>query len=376
MARTILISLGRLPKGLELARALAGAGCRVIIAEPWRWHLSRVSRSVSRSLTVTPPDASAERYLEDLNAIIREHTVDLVVPVSEEVLHLAAITDSLPQHARLFGMPQAVLLKLHSKLAFMQAARQLDLPVPATYDLTSAEAAEFASRHDYVIKPILSSAGHGVTLHRAGDALPDLDSPAVVQALLPGEEFSSFSIAHQGRLVGTVLYRGLIMTGTVAVCFESIPQPDPEVLAWIRSFVEQTGHSGFISFDFRRDQTGRALPIECNPRTTSGIHFVQPEDLAAAILEPDQPNPFRLRSERVLQQFYPALTETQGAAIKGRPWRGNLRHLFGCRDVSWGRRDPLPFLLMPLTSHQILRRTIFAGMTFGEASTFDIGWYE
>ena len=120
---------------------------------------------------------------------------------------------------------------------------------------------------------------------------------------------------------------------------------------------------------------GRALPIECNPRTTSGIHFVNPADLAQAILDPAAPNPFRLREERVLQQFYPALTETQGAAFNGRPWRGNLRHLFGCRDVSWSPRDPLPFLLMPLTSYQILRRTIFSGMTFGEAATFDIGWY-
>ena len=36
-----MITLGRLPKGLELARALAGAGCRVLVAEPWRWHLTR-----------------------------------------------------------------------------------------------------------------------------------------------------------------------------------------------------------------------------------------------------------------------------------------------------------------------------------------------
>ena len=28
-----------------------------------------------------------------------------------------------------------------------------------------------------------------------------------------------------------------------------------------------------------------------------------------------------------------------------------------------------------MTSYQILRRTIFSGMTFGEAATFDIGWY-
>ena len=102
---------------------------------------------------------------------------------------------------------------------------------------------------------------------------------------------------------------------------------------------------------------------------------MQPADLALAVRDPTADNPFRLRDENCLQQFYPALTETQGAAINGRRWRPNLKHLFGCRDVSWSLRDPLPFALMPIMSYQILRRTIFSGMTFGEAATFDIGWY-
>jgi len=32
MSQTVLLTLGRLPKALEMARALAAAGCRVIVA--------------------------------------------------------------------------------------------------------------------------------------------------------------------------------------------------------------------------------------------------------------------------------------------------------------------------------------------------------
>lgn len=375
MSYTILLTLGRLPKGLELAFAFKQAGHRVVVAEPWRWHLSRVSRAVDRCHAVTAPNTDANAYHADLRRIIEREQVDHVIAVSEETMHVAGLGDALPQGARLFGMPQARLLELHDKLGFIQRAQAMGLPVPATFGLDSAEGRDFAAREAHIVKPRFSSAGHGLHIQAAGDVLPVVDEPAVIQAWLPGEELCSFSVAHQGRVIGSVIYRGRIVSGSVAVCFEQVREPDPAMLGWIERFVAASGYSGFIAFDFRRDAAGEALPIECNPRTTSGIHFVHPADLVQAILAPEAPNAFRRREEPVLQQFYPALTETQGAALKGRPWRGNLKYLFGCRDVSWSLRDPLPFLLMPLTSYQILRRTIFSGMSFGEAATVDIGWY-
>jgi len=363
-----------LPKGLELARALAGAGWRVVLAEPWGWHLSRLSRSVARCERVPSPATDPEAYGEALLDIVRRESVRLVVPVSEEIFHVASIRERLPAGARLFAPSQSELLALHDKLALIRRAQHLGLSAPDTHALGTEEAAALAASDAHVVKPRFASAGKGLRLRQAGEPLPEPGAPAVVQALLPGEELSSFSVAHEGRTIGTVLYKGRIVSGTVAVCFEALRNPDPEVLAWIEAFNAGIGHSGFISFDFRRDATGRALPMECNPRTTSGIHFVAPEDLAAAIVDPENARGFRLREESVLQQFYPALTETQGAALKGRPWRSNLKDLFGCRDVAWDRRDPWPFLLLPFASWEILRRTLFRGMSFGEATTEDIGW--
>lgn len=373
---TVLITLGRLPKGLELARALAAAGCRVLVAEPWRWHLTRLSRSVEACHVLPPPATQPGAYDDALRGLVCSEGVDLVVPVSEEILHVSRLHDRKPDGARIFAPEPAALLSLHDKLTFANTVQGLGLPAPDTFAAGSDAAEAFASRSAYIVKPTLSSAGKGLKVQEAGTSIPDLGEPALVQAYLPGEEFSSFSVAHEGELLGTVVYRGRIVSGTVAVCFESIREPDPEVLRWIERFVAGVRHSGFISFDFRRDEAGRALPMECNPRTTSGIHFVEPADLAAAVLEPDQPNAFRLRSEPVLQQFFPGLTETQGAFFKGRPWRQNLPDLFGSRDVCWQRDDPWPFLMLVPASYPILRRTVFQGKSFGEATTEDIGSYE
>ena len=57
---TVLLTLGRLPKALEVARALRGAGCRVIVAEPFRRHLTGASRAVARSVVVPSPVADRE----------------------------------------------------------------------------------------------------------------------------------------------------------------------------------------------------------------------------------------------------------------------------------------------------------------------------
>lgn len=376
MTETVLVTLGRLPKGLEIARALASAGCRVIVADPFGWHLTRLSRAVARSVRVTPPNDDAEAFQRDLLQIVSAEDVDRVVPVSEEIFHVAAIRDALPDGAGLHCMEQAALLELHDKLAFARRLVDLGLPGPETYDAQDDAARTFAARSPFVVKPARASSGHGLSLHDAGEVIPERSLASVVQALLPGEECSSFSIAHAGRLLGTVVYRALIVSGTVAVCFERIEAPDPALLDWVRMFAERTAFSGFLSFDFRRDDAGRFLPMECNPRSTSGVHFVVPEDLARAILEPDAVTALRFRDEPVLQQFYPALTATQAAALRGDSWRGNLRWLLRCRDVSWQRSDPLPFLLMTPASWPILRRTIFEGMSFGEATTVDVGWYD
>ena len=96
---TVLITLGRLPKGLELARALAGAGCRVLVAEPWRWHLTRLSGAVDACHVLPPPATRPDDYDQALRDLVDAEDVDLVVPVSEEILHVSR-TCRLPLPSR------------------------------------------------------------------------------------------------------------------------------------------------------------------------------------------------------------------------------------------------------------------------------------
>ena len=374
MTRTVMLTLGRLPKALDLARALARAGCRVIVAEPHASHLTGASRAVARSVRVTAPAVDPDRYLAELARVVAEEGVELVLPVSEEILHVSFLAPRLPPGVRLHAMPPEALLRLHDKRSFVERCAAAGVPAPETAAFDDAEAARIASTGPWVLKPVLSCSGRGLRFGAAGEPLPAaVAEPSIVQRRAPGQVVSSFTIARTGEARLTVVYRGAVMDGSVAVCFERIDAP-PALAEWVRRFVAAERFDGFISFDFMLDDDGSVQGIECNPRATSGLHFVEPGDLAVAVLEPGTDRPLRYRPERLMQQFYPVLTQTQKAMF-GPRFRHHLGCLLNARDVTWEATDPWPLLSMPWSARGIIMESLRRGVPFGEVATLDVGWY-
>lgn len=369
---TVLLTLGRLPKALDLARAFHGAGWRVVVAEPFRRHLAGASNTVARSHVVTAPAVDRDGYLGDLLRVIEAEAVELVVPVSEEVVHVAALHGRLPAPARIFAMPQDIVLAAHDKGRFAAQSAAWGLPVPTTHALGSGEAAGLAQAQDVVVKPLHACSGRGVRFVARGEALPPADpaAPAIVQARIRGTERSTCSLVHDGAVSGTVVYQGVMQSGSVSIAFERVE--DPAIEAFVRGYAAATRWTGFLSFDFILDEGGRPFAIECNPRTTSGLHFFAAEDIARAVLDPA--HPLRHRARPRLQQFYSCLTETQLSLFRGGGFARKLHALATTPDVTWSARDPMPFLTMTFTAWPIIRAAMAQRATFGEVATLDVGW--
>ena len=249
---TVLLTLGRLPKALEVARALHAAGCRVIVAEPFASHLTGASRSIARSVAVSSPVADREAYLRELVALVAEEGVELVLPVSEEILFASLLRGRLPAGVRLAAMPHEALLALHDKGSFVEVCAAAGVAAPATARLGGPQAAALAQAGPCVVKPVFSCSGRGVEFLEAGALLPQRPEPCIVQRFCPGRLLSTFSIARAGETRLTVTYRGAVMQGSVAVCFERIDTP-PAVDAWVRGFIRHVGFDGFVSFDLVED---------------------------------------------------------------------------------------------------------------------------
>jgi predicted ATP-grasp superfamily ATP-dependent carboligase len=373
MSQTVLLTLGRLPKALDFARAFHEIGWRVLVAEPAKSHMTGQSKAVTKSFVVPAPRDGKQAYLEGLAKIILDEKVDLVLPLSEETMHVAHLRPLVPEPVRIYVPQPEKLMALHDKAAFIALATSHGLPVPETAILGRDAAIELAARCDYVIKPVYSCSGRGVSLHQAGTPLPATwDEKAIVQTQLSGDQFSTFGIADQGRIIINVVYRGTIMSGSVAVAFERVDHAGIDT--WVSDFVAATGHSGFISFDFFVDSNGIARAIECNPRVTSGVHFIETLGLAEGILAPAEAH-LTLKPKRPLMQFFSTLTEVQSCMFQ-KGFFAKVKAMWAAQDVSWRAGDPMPLLTLPIVAFPMLLTCIATGRSFGEVFTEDIAWFE
>ena len=130
---TVLLTLGRLPVALDLARGFKELGWRVVVAEPIGMHLCRMSAAVDRCHRVQPPVDSVEPYVDAITRVVCDEAADLVVPVSEEIVAVSLLRDRLPAGVRLFCSDHSHVLRLHDKLAFNRMAAEMGLPVPRTW---------------------------------------------------------------------------------------------------------------------------------------------------------------------------------------------------------------------------------------------------
>ena len=245
--------------------------------------------------------------------------------------------------------------------------------MPPTFKESTAEGRALAETGDYVAKPAHSCSGLGVQICLGGVRHQPGAPDTLVQGYVAGDQLSSLSLLHEGRELVTVIYRGTVFAGTVAICFERVDSA-PTVSDWVRRFCDNSDYSGFIAFDFIVDADGQAWAIECNPRPTSGVHFLDPVDLASALLDPGGTQQVGLKSVRRMQWAYSTLTEAYAALFNPAERRHRFRQLFAARDVVWCVSDPLPFLLMTPMSWEILWPAMTSPLSLGEATQRDIAW--
>ncbi len=373
MTISVLLTLGRLPKALEIARALYLAGCRVIVAEPLRWHICKVSNSVVSSYRVTAPNIDREAYLQELLNIILQEDIDLVVPISEESVYVSLLNDRLPSNVRLACPSFKQMYLLNDKLSFAGWAIANDLSVPITFPADTAEASELADQKDHVIKPSNGYSGVGVKLRRKGELLGDLEPGLIVQEQIKGRHVSSLSLLKNGRDLCTVLYEGRVFADTVAVCSQRIEIPGP-ICDWIQQFASAGKLTGFFALDFILDEKGIPWVIECNPRVTSGIHFFDNKSTANALLDPSSEEVILKASPTRYQWGYSTLTEVCRSVFQPREFIRKFRELTNARDAVWDINDPWPFILMMPMSAEIMWSATTSSMTLGEVSQRDIAW--
>lgn len=376
----ILITGGRAPVALDLARMFNRAGHTVFVAESFSAHLCKNSTAVAKCFDLPPPRDSIEDFAQRLTEIITANNIQMVVPTCEEVFHLAMIREQLPASCLLFTDSIDQLRQLHDKYAFVQRVRELGLEIPKTEMLTSREelASVIGRGDDIVLKPAYSRFGNDVIL--LPRKMSDVEGVEIgdervwiAQEYLGTEQRCTYSVVHRGRLLAHATYKTTHKAGQgSSIFFKSSPLP--EIDQWVEDFVSKIEFTGQISFDFITSPDGRTLPIECNPRSTSGVHlFGEGEALVSAILgskgvavRPD-PNHKAMLGTLMLLYGFPK------ACLKWSIGRW-FRDFWGGRDVIYSKGDLWPFVGQLSTMFAFAKVAARNRISITEATTLDIEW--
>ncbi|MEL6431566.1 MAG: ATP-grasp enzyme [Planctomycetota bacterium] len=278
----VLVTGARMTKALALARAFHGAGYEVVLVDTDRYALAphRFSRAAAGFATVPDPRADPAGYTDALVALAERAGVTAFVPVPSPASAVldAAAGERMGDGVAVVHPTEAETRVLDDKFAFCRHAADLGLPAPEVHRVTSEADVlgfDFAdSGKRFVLKSIVYDPVARLEMLRLPCA--DMDArvrglpiseerPWVLQELVEGEEFCTHGTARDGRLTLFCCSR----SSPFQVNYEHVEHPVIE--RWSREYVERSGVTGQVSFDFIEAADGRVLPIECNPRTHSAI---------------------------------------------------------------------------------------------------------
>ncbi len=372
----ILLTGGRAPVTLDLARAFHRAGHTVFMAESLRGHVSQPSAAVKANFVVPAPRQETDAFLSALKNIIEQNQIELLIPTCEEVFHIAKGLDTLP--CRVFTQPLGVLDNFHNKWKFVMSAVNCDLNVPETILLMGQDDVLNAFTHwrELVLKPVYSRfASRTLIRPTLKEALSTLKKgePWVAQPFIRGQQFCSYSVCQQGRITAHAVYPTIFTAGQGAtIAFHSVEHAG--IFEWVRKFVKRYNVTGQMAFDFIQTPEGELFALECNPRATSGAHlltshprFVESFFNADMDCITPEPNVSRMLGTAMLVYGLPA-------SIANGNFRAWAQTFFHSDDVILDFNDPLPFLLQwwsILAYVSLGRREKISALA---ASTFDIEW--
>jgi hypothetical protein len=382
----ILLTGGRAPVALELARAFYRAGHTVFMAESLRGHLSQPSSAIKANFVVPAPRQETGAFLVVLKNIIEQNQIDLLIPTCEEVFHIAKGLGTLP--CRVFTEPLEKLDLFHNKWNFAVNASERGLRVPDTMliqnqdDLLHA----YAQWGGLVLKPVYSRfASRTLILPLFRDTMSTLTFGEmwVAQEFIAGQQFCTYSVCQNGRITAHATYPTIFTAGQGAtIAFQHVEHP--AIFNWVRKFVAMFSVTGQMSFDFIQSTDGEVYALECNPRATSGVHllashpqfvesFFDPSMHSASVQRTEMNCVTPLENNSQMHAFAMLMYGLPESFRKNRlkQW---VKTFFASDDVILDAKDPQPFLLQFRSLLFYLKLAREKGISLLEASTFDIEW--
>jgi len=379
--KNILLTGGRAPVTLHLARLFEKAGHTVFVAESMKYHICLYSNAVKKNFVVPSPRFNKDEYIQALIDIIQREKTDLLIPTCEEVFYISEKIDELSDYCKVFTDKSDKLADLHNKYQFITGIEGCKIKAPETLLISSQEELNrqltLTEFQKAVIKPVYSRFSAKIKIISESDKnIPDIDisekNPWIIQKFIEGSQFCTYSIVQNGNITAHTTYPTTFTAGIGSgIAFEH--KEYPEVFTWISEYVKKINYTGQIAFDFIQTPNKEVYVIECNPRATSGIHLFEETNLTRAFFENSEKIIIPNKSTKIMISLAMLTYGLCSINSSGKllSW---IKTFFFSKDIVFKLSDTVPFI------HQFF---ILAGLGFvslknkikiTEVSTMDIEW--
>lgn len=315
--RTVLVTDADRGSALAIIRSLGRRGWRVIAAGGQEDCLGFRSRYVAERVVYPTSWRHARETVDTLLQAIRSYGVDLLIPVTDEVLlPVAAIRELFEETCRVAVPGNRQLALVTDKWETLSLAREQGVPVPRSHLVeTVAEAHALAGEFSWpvVVKPQRSRMMDGTIGMYALEVAYAVDPTDLVRVMrrfegrcavllqeyCPGEGYGVELLAYEGQPLAAFQHRRLHevpITGGASSLRQSVAL-DPTLYEYARRLVMALEWTGLIMVEFKVGPQGPRL-MEINGRiwgslplaVFSGMDF--PARLADLLLEgPPSPLP-------------------------------------------------------------------------------------
>ncbi len=381
MSNAILITGARSAVALDLSRDFHRLGYTIHTADCSSAYISKYSKSSDFVHSYASPVHNAKQFIADITALVKEINPLIIIPTCEEIFHLSRPNLSSVVKDRIFSPSLNDLHILHAKDQFIIFCNQIGIRTPETHVIRSCNdlSAFFDHSLEWVFKPCYSRFGAKTiiapTSKVLNSILPTPQDSWLAQKYIKGQELSFYAIAHTGKLAALSVYSSKWrLKGGASYVFEtSSNEIFNKVKIIAKTIAASLNLTSQFACDMMMDQEGKIWVIECNPRSTSGIHLLTGTGrLAQAMLNQNEEVLYTQNTKRYMLPMM--LTYGLITTAKESRWSEWLNTIKSGDDVISTSKEYLPILGSILDTVIFMKHVIKHKMSLQQATTFNIEW--
>lgn len=289
--RTVLVTDADRGSAVAIIRSFNRKGWRVIAASADPLSPGFHSRHTHRSVVYPSPVTAADQFTQTMLHTVQQYGVDLLIPVTDEVIILLAHERQRFEERCQIAMPATHILDVtRNKLRTMELARALDVPTPITVAVETTEEAVACARDlkwPIVLKPAFSrkfdpQSGkiEKYSVSYANDMKTLVESmqahegqcPVLLQEYYAGVGQGVELLAYKGQPLAAFQHRRLCeipVQGGASALRESVPL-DPILFEYARCLTEAMNWTGLLMVEFKVGEQGAKL-MEINGRVWGSL---------------------------------------------------------------------------------------------------------